>query len=72
MWVNFHPWMPTCLCSRHVCMDLCCLLYLDKSEEMWVAIHLPPCELKVVFFFPTVMLIGREALMELGKKGKYD
>lgn len=49
-------------------MDVCCLLYLDVSEEMQVALHLPACELKIVFLLPTVMLIGREALMELGIK----
>lgn len=50
--------------SLHL-MHICCLLYLNKSEEMWIALHLPACEFKVVFLFPTVMLIRREALMEL-------
>lgn len=51
-------------------MDVCCLVYLDKSKEMWVALHLPACELKTVFFLPTVMKIGREALMELQTEKK--
>lgn len=67
--------MPECLCSQQlylhvVHMDVCCLVYLDKSKEMWVALHLPACELKTVFFLPTVMKIGREALMELQTEKK--
>lgn len=41
--------------------------YLYKSKEMWVALHLPPCELKTAFLLPTVKPVGREALMELLK-----
>ncbi len=50
--------------------DACYVLYLDVCEEMQVALHLPACELKIVFLLPTVMLIGREALVELGIKRK--
>lgn len=46
------------------------LSYLYKSGEMWVALHLPPSELEVVFLLPAVVLIGREALTELGKRGR--
>lgn len=56
-------------CCAYV-MFACCLLYLDVSEEMWTALHLPASELKIVFLFPTVMLVAREALMELRTKMK--
>lgn len=46
------------------------LLYLNISLEMWVVLHLPVCELKVVFLLPTVMFIGEETLMELYTKRK--
>lgn len=64
--VKFHRHTLACLCSR-LC-KLC--MYLDESEEMLVALHLPACELKIVFLLPTVMLIGREALMELEAQKK--
>lgn len=49
-------------------MDDYCLAYLYKSKEMWVALHLPPCQLKTAFLLPTVESVGREALMELLKE----
>lgn len=45
-------------------------LYLNISEEMWVALHLPARELEIVFLLPAVMLIGGETLMELRTKRK--
>lgn len=42
--------------------------YLDVGEEMWVTLHVPACKLKVVFLFPTVQPIWREALVELETK----
>lgn len=43
-------------------------LYLDKSEEMQVALHLSACELKIVFLLPAVMMVDRETLVELGEQ----
>lgn len=43
-------------------------LYLNIDREMGVVLHLPACELQVVFLLPTVMLIGRETFMELETK----
>lgn len=45
--------------------DVGSFVYLDKSKELRVVLHLPACELETVFFLPTVVLIGREKLMEL-------
>lgn len=45
--------------------DVGCLVYLDKSKELRVVLHLPARELETVFFLPTVVFIGREKLMEL-------
>lgn len=42
-----------------------CFVYLDKSKELRVVLHLPACELETLFFLPTVVLIGGEKLMEL-------
>lgn len=39
--------------------------HLDEGVEVWVALHLPACELQVVLLLPTVVLIGEEALREL-------
>ncbi len=61
--VKFHPQRPESVMHMPAA-------YLDKREEMWVALHLPACELKIVFLLPTVMLIARKALMELKTKRK--
>lgn len=51
---------------RASCMKIVgCFVYLDKSEELRVVLHLPACELETLFFLPTVVLIGGEKLMEL-------
>lgn len=44
---------------------LCELRYLDKGEEMRVALHLSARELETVFFLPAVVLVRGEELVEL-------
>lgn len=51
-----------------VIVGVCCSLYLDEREKMLVVLHLSACELHIVFLLPTVMLVTRKALMELGTK----
>lgn len=48
------------------------LLYLNISLEMWVVLHLPVCELKIVFLLPTVMFIANKTLMKLQTEEEND
>lgn len=56
--------------ARVACEDVGCFVYLHKSKELRVVLHLPACELETVFFLPTVVLIGGEKLMELRTERK--
>lgn len=68
--MNFHPQMCVCLGYMLCTWITSALLYLNISMKMWVVLHLPACELKIVFFHPTVMFIAKETLVKLQAKRK--